>query len=443
MPKNLDEGAPDIGVPTGMAAPTAADAPPIPASWRARLRDFLAFAVHVARRARLGQVAASLTFSSVLALVPLLAVVLSILTLLPLFSQLRQNLEQELLKGLLPVPYAQTILRYLTDFAAKAAGVGFAGLVFLAGSALTMILTVDRILNDIWQVHRQRPLAKRIVVYLSLLFFGPILLALSLSLTSFVVSLSDTALGHAVSGRRHLLSFASPLVAAAAYSAIYAIVPNRRVAWPNAIIGGVFTAVADEFMSRGFAAYVVHGGVLSIYGAFAAVPIFMMWIYLSWLTFLFGAALAATLPRLRSTRFADVRRAGDRALTAVALVRLLYGACSGTSLRSVSTPELARQLRSDPEWLGGLLAQLQQIGYVRRLALVDASAPDEWVLACDPQVMGLAPLFHAMVLDPANSLLQRADLDLMRWLEPAVAGPWLAQPLSRLDYGAAAPAPRP
>jgi membrane protein len=443
MPTHREESGADIGVPTRMALPAGPGAPAVAGFMatrlRAQVRDALGFAWHVARRARLGQVAASLTFSSVLALVPLLAVVLAILTFLPVFGQLRQSLEQELLKGLLPAPYAQTILRYLTDFAAKAAGVGLAGLVFLAASALAMILTVDRILNDIWQVRRRRTLARRILLYLGLLSAGPILLGISLSLTSLVASVSDLGLGHAAAGRRHLFAFAAPLIAAAAYSAIYALVPNRPVAWRYAVTGGVFTSLANEIMSRGFATYVTHGNILSIYGAFAAVPVFLMWIYLSWLTFLFGAALAATLPRLSTTRFTDVRRAGDRALTAVALVRVLHGARSGASVRAVSTTELARLLRSDAEWLGGLLAQLQGMGYVRRLALADERGPDEWVLSCDPQVMGLAPLFHALVVDPANSLLQRADLDLMRWVAPAVAGAWLREPLARLDYGVPPP----
>ena len=139
------------------ADPAPPQPPPGIGPRRVRAREVLAFAVHTARQSRLMQVAASLTFSSVLALVPLLAVVLAVLTAFPLFGEMRESVEQDLAKSLLPVPYAQTILRYLSDFAAKAAGVGAAGLAFLALTALSMILTVDRILNDIWQVH-QRPM---------------------------------------------------------------------------------------------------------------------------------------------------------------------------------------------------------------------------------------------------------------------------------------------
>lgn len=423
--------------------PTAAVAPPgsripadVPAVLRLRLhraREVFEFAVHKARQAQLAQVAASLTFTSVLALVPLLAVVLAVLTAFPVFTEFRQSMEQELPNGLLPVPYAQTILRYLTDFAAKAAGVGAVGLVFLSLTALSMVLTVDRILNDIWQVHRRRPLAQRLLVYWAVISVGPVLLGVSLSLTSYVVmSVSDTRIDHWSASARQVLSLLPPLIAAGAYSAIYALVPNRKVAWRHAVTGGVVTAIADELMSRGFAAYVIHGSVLSIYGAFAAVPIFLTWIFLSWLSFLFGAAIAATLPQLRTTRFFDTKRAGNRAITAIALVKLLYDARREGPLQPIAAPELARSLRVDQEELSGLLTELETLGYVRKLGVLDAGV-EEWVLSCDPQTQGLGPVFHQYALDPANSLLQRADLALYPWLAPVIDGAWLQRGIASLE----------
>jgi membrane protein len=383
------------------------------------------------------QVAASLTFSSVLALVPLLAVVLAVFTAFPLFGQMRETIEQDLAKSLLPVPYAQTILRYLAEFAAKAAGVGALGLAFLTITALSMILTVDRILNDIWQVQNRRPLARRLLVYWAVLSVGPVLLAISLSLTSYVVSLSDPHMPRWGSGMRSLLQFVPPLIAAAAYSTIYALVPNRAVAWRHAITGGLVTAIADELMSRAFAAYVIHGSFLSIYGAFAAFPIFLTWIYLSWLSFLFGAAIAATLPQLSTTRFADSRRAGDQAITAIAAIKLLFDARQGGALRACATHELALRLRTYDEELAVILHELQTLGYVRRLVATDMS-PEQWALACDPQGLGLGPVFRRYAIDPQNSLLHRPDLDLTGWLAPAISGEWLSQSLATLASGPAA-----
>jgi len=419
------------------AQPSPAD---VPAGWRPRFtrtREVFEFAVHKAREARLAQVAASLTFSSVLALVPLLAVVLSLLTAFPVFTEFRQSLERELPKGLLPDPFAQTILRYLAEFAAKAAGVGALGLAFLALPAFSMILTVDHILNDIWQVHRRRPLTQRLLVYWAVLSVGPLLLGVSLSLTSYVVSMSDVRIDRWGAALRQLFTLVSPLIAMAAYSVVYALVPNRRVSWRQAVTGGVVTAVTGELMSRGFAAYVIHGSVLSIYGAFAAVPIFLMWIYLSWLTFLFGAAIAATLGQLQTTRFFDVRRAGNRAITAIALVKLLLDARGVGPLRAIRAGELARTLRSDEEDLAALLGELETLGYVRRLAQTGEVTSDEWILTCDPQRQGLGPLFHHFALDPENSLLQRRDLGLLPWVEPLIGADWLQRGLAQLGQGKA------
>jgi len=418
--------------------PSAAAGVPEPAGGQAglaprlaRAREVFEFAVHKAQQVQLAQVAASLTFSSVLALVPLLAVVLAILTAFPVFTEFRQSMESDLPKGLLPMPYAQTILRYLSDFAAKATGVGAAGLAILALSALSMVLQVDRVLNDIWQVHKRRSLAQRLVVYWAVLSVGPVLLGVSLSLTSYLVTLSDARLEHLAPGTKQLLSLVAPGIAAIAYSAIYALVPNRRVAWRHALTGGIVTAATGELLSRAFAAYVIHGSVMSIYGAFAAVPIFLMWIFLSWLTFLFGAAIAATLPQLRQTRFFDAKRAGDRAVTAIAILKILLDARTSRELRAVPVEELARSLRSYEEEIAQLLSNLETLGYVRKLARADA-ATEEWILSCDPQTKGLGPVFHLFAVDPQNSLLQRQDLGLGAWLAPVIGGDWLQKGLAQI-----------
>lgn len=443
----------DTQVPEG--AEPASDAEVVGVAARLTLaRHVVEFAVHKARELQLAEVAASLTFSSVLALVPLVAVVLAILTAFPIFSEFRESLERDLPKGLLPVPYAQTILRYLTEFAAKAAGVGVAGFVFLVLSALSMILTVDRVLNDIWQVHRRRPLAQRLLLYWTVLSVGPVMLGISLSLTSYVISASDLHLERGGALTRHTIALLSPVIAAAAYSAVYALVPNRRVSWRHALTGGVVTALTGELMSRGFAAYVLHGSLLSIYGAFAAVPIFLMWIFLSWLTFLFGAAIAATLPQLRRTRFTDARRVGDGAVTALALLKLLCDARIRQPLGILTLASLSHALRTDEEVLARMLSQLEELGYVRRLAQGPAPVPGaqargdgsrsaaraaadassgEWVLSCDPYQTGLGPAIHRFAIDPRNSLLLRKDLGLDSWLAPVLRGAWLERGMALIE----------
>jgi membrane protein len=414
--------------------PPEPDPGPLLARLFARSREVFEYAVHKARQLQLAQVAASLTFSSVLALVPLLAVVLALLTAFPVFGEFRDTLERELPNGILPVPYAQTILRYLADFTAKAAGVGAAGLFILALSGLSMILTVDRVLNDIWRVHRRRPLAQRLVVYWAMISVGPLLLGLSLTLTSYVMSVSESNVDHWGRMLRQGISVLSPVIAACAYSAVYALVPNRKVNWRHAVTGGVVSAAMGELLSRGFATYVIHGSLLTIYGAFAAVPVFLMWIYLSWLAFLFGAAIAATLPHLRGIRLADSLRAGDRAVTATAIVRQLLQARGEGQFGTIAASSLARQLRTDEEEIGQILLRLEQLGYARKMVSSESGA-EEWVLSCDPQSQTLAPIVHEFALNPGNSLLARGDLGLRKWLSPLIEGEWLSKSIGQIAAG--------
>jgi membrane protein len=413
--------------------PVPVDPPPVTIEVLvARARELLGFATRRAREVRLPQVAASLTFSSVLAIVPLLAVVLAIVTAFPIFSEMRSALEKDLpVGGILPDPYAKVIVRTLAEFAAKAAGVGALGLVILLASALSVILTIDRILNDIWQVHRRRPLLQRVLVYWAVLSVGPLLLGASLSLTSYLVGASAARVEALSGGMHHLLPIASPALAALAYSIVYVLVPHRPVRWRHAVAGGIVTAITGELMSRAFAAYIVHGGVYSIYGAFAAVPVFLMWIYLSWLTFLFGAALAATLPQLRATRFGDVHRPGERFVCAAAMLRILLQLRLSGAVGAARTTELAERVRVDHEEANAILGELQRLGYVRRLE--GPVGAGEWILVCDPHTKGLAEAYHAFALDPGNSLLAVGDGGLARWLAPGLQGAWLQVGLGELE----------
>lgn len=407
-----------------------------------RARAVLSFAARRAEQARLPQVAGSLTFSTVLSLVPLLAVALALLTLFPQFGDLRDALERNLLRVLLPDPFGNTILRYLNDFAAKATRVGTAGLAVFAFTALTMVMTVDHALNDIWLVRARRALIQRVLIYWALITAGPVLIAASLTLTSMVASTSLGLLHQLPRPIRSALAAAPIVFSCLAFTALYIIVPNRRVDWRDALTGGLVAGVLAELLSRGFTSYISHGSVLSVYGAFAVAPVFLLWIYFSWLTVLFGAAIAATVSGLRATRFADEARAGNRFITAVGLLKLLLEARIETPTGERSTLELALRIRSPEEEVGELLIEMERLGYVRLLASSQSSRPGRWTLTCDPAQTGLASLFHRLGVDPGNSLLpQRSGLGLDGWLRPGLFGAWLQTPLAQLWRESQQPAP--
>ena len=150
-----------------------------------RAREVLSFAKARARDVQMEQVAGSLTFTTLLSMVPLFAVALALFTAFPLFAQFRDELENFLLK-VLPGQISSTVLRYVNEFAAQATRLTALGLGFLAFTALTMIITVDRVLNDIWRVRDRRPLAQRVLVYWMIISLGPVLIGASLSASSYL-----------------------------------------------------------------------------------------------------------------------------------------------------------------------------------------------------------------------------------------------------------------
>ena len=137
---------------------------------------------------RLGLTASSLTFTTTLALVPFFAVVLSVFTAFPVFAQMREALEQWLASSVIPASIARNVLDYLTQFAGKASELGLVGFAVLTFTAVSLVLTIDQTLNQIWRVTVKRPLGQRVLVYWAALTLGPLVLGGSLAITSYVVS---------------------------------------------------------------------------------------------------------------------------------------------------------------------------------------------------------------------------------------------------------------
>ena len=273
---------------------------------------------------RLGLTAGSLTFTTMIGLVPLMTVMLALFTAFPMFARFQQALERYLLQSLVPDSIAKPVLAALTQFAAKASQVGTVGLVVLLVAALALVFTIDRTLNTIWRVRKRRPLAQRVLVYWAALTLGPLLLGVSLSLTSYAISASRGLVDAMPGGIRLLLAALEFGLLASGLAGLYRFAPNTYVRWTHAWAGGVFAAVGFELAKRGLAWYVSLVPTYSvIYGAFATLPIFLLWIYLSWVVVLLGAVIAAYAPSLsmRVARVPDTP--GYRFALAVALLREL------------------------------------------------------------------------------------------------------------------------
>jgi membrane protein len=414
----------------GAAAPRLRETLARVGPWLDHARDVLAFAGRRARDVRLLEVAGSLTFTTVLSLVPLVAVGLAAFSAFPLFAKYRSALEETLVTSLLPEQISSVILRYLQEFAAQATRLTAFGLGFLVIAALVMVLTVDRVLNDIWQVRQRRPLAQRVLIYWALLTAGPVVFGGSLALTSYLATVSGRVVEQLPPMVHQALDLVPLIIGVFSFAAIYVFVPNRPVRWRDALVGAFIASALSEAAKAVFTIYLRSGTYQTIYGAFATLPVFLLWVYLSWWVTLFGAAIAATLPMLRLTRFADEARPGNRFITAVALLYLLYRAhASGQNGGRLTTRALALHVRTYSEQVERLLLDLELLEYVSQL---DGRHAGEWLFTANPAKANLVPLFRRLAIDPNNTLITRDSSGLGRWMTRGLTAEWIERPLGEI-----------
>jgi membrane protein len=374
---------------------------------------------------RITQAAASLTFTTVISLVPLLAVMLALFTAFPAFDRLHGQLQAWFAEALLPPNIARTVFDYLNQFAEKAAGLGAAGVIGLLFTATLLLLTIDRSLNMIWRTPRSRPLAQRVMLFWAWLTAGPLLMAFTLGQLSLAAAVSSGWLGVIPGATAALGTLVSWLLMGALFGVVYRVIPNTEVLWRDALAGGLLAAVAFNVASRGFAWYIGRLPTYeAVYGAFATLPLALIWIYWSWLVVLGGALVSAWLPALRAGGLAPEPGAGGDFLLAVQVARRL-AAHRAQPPCGLGMAELVRGLGADPRRMDVVLELLQRIGWV---GLVDASRGGRrWALLVDPQAVTLAPLIDALLLDEAAaSRAGFAPGELIR--REAVAQPLLAAP---------------
>jgi membrane protein len=278
--------------------------------------DAARFACLVARRFRedrCTRVAAALSFTTLLALVPLTAVTFAVFSTLPVFKPWMQTVQEFIYGNFVPAA-GGVVSSYLQRFAANAGKLTFWGMLFLGLAAMMMLATIEHAFNDIWRVGRRRRHGYRFLAYGALLALGPILVGLSLALTSYIGSLPLFGRQSPLSGFRTFLLGALPVgFELLAFLLLYRVVPNVPVRLKHALLGAVVAVVLFEVAKRGFGQFMVSFSTYrKIYGALAALPVFLAWIFLSWTITLFGAIITAVLPGWRFAASCPIGVAEDR-----------------------------------------------------------------------------------------------------------------------------------
>jgi membrane protein len=256
--------------------------------------------LRVARRfleERLALTAAALSFHTLLGLVPMIVVGFSLFQLLPYANGVSAALEKFLLANLLPDKAGAVIARHLTQFAQRAAGVPLAGVIAMIVTALMQTLTIEHAFNTIWKIKAKRPLIKRVSTHLIALSVGPLAFGGSLTLITLIAGVSFGLFGQSEWLSTTFFRILPIALMTALFAVLYWGVPNRPINRWHALIGGAFAATGFAAMQRLFALYVANFPAYTLmYGAFAAVPILLSWLYLSWSVILVGALLVSELP---------------------------------------------------------------------------------------------------------------------------------------------------
>lgn len=243
------------------------------------------------------QTAGSLSFTTVLAIVPILTVALALASAFPVFDSMVEALRRVAVSHFLPdTGGVEAVTAQLASFRANAAQLTLIGLAFLAVTAIMLMLTVDEVLNRIFRADRARPFVRRVTAHAVLLTLGPVLIGGSISMTSFLVGYSLGLITDMHEVAKAALRAIPFVFTFAALALLYLLVPSRHVAPRHAIIGATLAGCSFEVAKRGFGLYVAQFPTYTmIYGAFAVMPVFLLWIYVSWVVILGGATVTAML----------------------------------------------------------------------------------------------------------------------------------------------------
>ena len=351
---------------------------------------------------------------------PFFTLVLAIFTAFPMFAKLQGLLQAWLVESLVPEHIARQVLGYLTQFTRQASRLGVAGLVVVVVTAVALVLTIDRTLNAIWRVRQPRPLAQRLLIYWAAITIGPVLLAASLAATSAILPwLGGAKAGSGLVGA--VVDVLEFIVLSGATAAMYRYMPNTHVKWSHAWAGGLCVAIGIALAKQLLALYLKGVPTYSlVYGAFATVPILLVWIYLARLIVLAGAVVTAHLPHLLAGRVGRSQAAGWGFELALESLRLLRRARSQAP-HGMTAEAMARDLLVEPMHLEALLQTLRQLQWVGSMAAPGGGDEPVWVLLIEPEHTPIGPL-------AARLLIERSAATESFWQ----AAGWAQRPLSEV-----------
>ncbi len=332
--------------------------------------------------------AAVLSYSMLLALVPLTAVAFAVISAFPVFDDWTVAVQDFIFKNFMPAA-GEVIEENILAFVEKASQLTTIGTIFLIVTALWLIASMEQTFNKIWRVHRSRTLIARFTTYWAAVTVSPLLLGASLALTSYLTTLLLMRDPGDSLGVNSFVLVATPFLASTiGITLLYLIVPNRRISLRHALAGGIVAAVLFELAKRGFAIYITQVPTYqAIYGALATIPIFLIWIFLSWLVILLGAEFAASLQSYRRLPEGATEAEDFYAMYRI-LGELSVAQQDGRGLDVATLMDL--EPRVDEEQIMAVLARLE------RKRIVHRNEGGEWMLSRDTATLTLLDVYREL-----------------------------------------------
>jgi len=342
--------------------------------------------------------AGALSYTTLVSLIPLTAIVLAVLSAFPIFADTRDQMLATLFTNFVP-QIGTEIEWWFRYFAGVALKTTAFGVVALAFTSILLLAAIEEQLNAIWRVTAARPWFQRVLIYWTILTLGPILLGVGLSFSGYFDLIAQRMgfsqqLGDLLTRTWfHSLARLLPFVLeAVTLVLVYCLIPNRTVRWREALVGGVIAALLIEPLKIGFGIYILQLSTYrAVYGALAAIPIFLAWMYILWCVILVGAVIAAALPEWRvDESLPKAPVSTPRLGLALALLAELFAQSRRGGM--VGTPELAQRMGVNVALVDEHLALLKPKG------LVAQTAEGCWVLARQPENVMLMDIYEALKL---------------------------------------------
>ena len=255
-----------------------------------QLKEFTQLTHERFKNERITRISASLSYTSLIALIPLLTIGLGVFAAFPVFAEIRSDLQNFIFNQLFPAGLDSNIELKILSFVSSTKKLPIFGFIGLVISSILLLNTIESAFNVIFKVRKPRPLIIRVLVYWTSCTMGPILLGLALSISIKKVFLFADI-------------FATLITMISILTFMYMVIPNTIIKFKNAFIGALFSSLTFIVLKKLFAIYYSNGSVYhSLYGTLAVLPLFLVWMYLSWLIILIGAIITVTLEEKRSLK---------------------------------------------------------------------------------------------------------------------------------------------